>query len=155
MKKYLFPLVAIIAALSSNLGAADDKYLFGISEALTEHSNLVDLNIELYFATQPHSEIIENLGTFVTNKKTNARLRSPDTSCKRVFMSAILSLQAKAALQGGNAVVNIHSFYKKKEMFSEEKYECHDGKNISGVALKGTVVRLDEFSEKGGKLDPK
>ncbi len=59
-------------------------------------------------------------------------------------MSAILGLQARAASQGGNAVVNIHSFYKKNEMFSEQKYECHDGKNVSGVALKGTVVRLDK-----------
>ena len=144
MKKYLFPLVAIIAALSLNLEAADDKYLFSINEALTEHGELVDSNIELYFATQPHGEIIESLGTFVTNKKTNARFKSADTSCKWVFISAILSLQAKAAVQGGNAVVNIHSFYKKNQMFSEEKYECHDGKNVSGVALKGTVVRLDE-----------
>ncbi|SVD85040.1 uncharacterized protein METZ01_LOCUS437894 [marine metagenome] len=144
MQKYLFPLVAFIVILSSNAKAADEKYLLPIDAALTKHSNLVDPNIELYFATQPHGEIIESLGTFVTNKKTNARLKSPDTSCSWVFMSAILALQQRAALQGGNAVVNIHSFYKKIEMFSEQKYECHDGRNVSGVALKGTVVRLEK-----------
>ena len=144
MQNYLFPLVAFIVILSSNAKAADDKYLFSIEQALNKHSNLVDPNIELYFATQPHGEIIESLGNFVTNKKTNARLKSPDTSCSWVFMSAILALQQRAVLQGGNAVVNIHSFYKKIEMFSEQRYECHDGKNVSGVALKGTVVRLDK-----------
>jgi len=144
MQNYLIPLVAFVVIFSSNSNAADDKYLLSIDAALTKHSNLVDPNIELYFATQPHGEIIESLGTFVANKKTNARLKSPDTSCSWVFMSAILALQQRATLQGGNAVVNIHSFYKKIEMFSEQKYECHDGRNVSGVALRGTVVMLEK-----------
>ncbi len=143
MQYYLFPLVAFIVILSSNAKAADEKYLLPIEAALTKHSNLVDPNIGLYFATQPHGEIIENLGTFVSNKKTNARGKSPDTSCSWVFMSAIKSLQQRAVTEGGNAVVNIHSYYNKIEMSDEQKYECHDSR-LSGVALRGTVVRLEK-----------
>jgi len=144
MKNYLIPLVALVIIASSNVKAADNKYLLSIDAALTKHSNLVDPNIELYFSTQPHGEILENLGAFVTSKTTNARLKSPDTSCSWVFMSAIKSLQQRAIKERGNAVVNIHSYYNKLEMFDEQRYECHDGKNVSRVALKGTVVRLEK-----------
>ena len=144
MKNYLIPLVALVIISSSNVRAADDKYLLSIDAALTKHNNLVDPNIELYFATQPHGEILENLEAFVSSRTTNARLKSPDTSCSWVFMSAILALQKRAVAEGGNAVVNIHSYYNKIEMFDEQRYECHDGRNVSRVVLKGTVVRLEK-----------
>ena len=111
MQNYLFPLVAFIVILSSNTKAAEKTYFFSIEQALNKHSTLVDPNIGLYFATQPHGEIIENFGTFVSNKKTNGWGKAPDTSCSWVFMSAIKSLQQRAMVEGGNAVVNIHSFY--------------------------------------------
>ena len=145
MRNYLFPLalVAFVVILSSNAKAAEKTYFFSIEQALNKHRTLVDPNIGLYFATQPHGEIVEDLGTFISNKKTNARNKTPDVSCPWVFMSAIKSLQGRAASEGGNAVVNIHSFYDRIEMFSETKYECHDSK-LSGVTLQGTVVRLEK-----------
>ena len=50
---------------------------------------------------------------------------------------------AEILAKGGNAVINIRSFYKKNEMSSETKFECHVGLLMAGVALKGTVVYLD------------
>jgi len=143
MKNYLIPLVALVIISSSNIRAAEKTYFLSIEEALNRHSTLVNDNVELYFATQPHREIIENFGAFVSNKKTNGWGKEPRESCSWVFMSAIKSLQQRAVTEGGNAVVNIHSYYNEIEMSDEQKYECHDSR-LSGVALRGIVVRLEK-----------
>ena len=144
MKNYIFSLVIFTVLLSLNLEAADDKYHFSIDSALTQHSALVDPNIKLYFATQPHEKVGYDAGTYTSNKTTNARRKTPRQSCDWVFISAILSLQQRAIKEGGVAVVNIHSYYNQVKKFDEEVYECHDGKNVSRVVLRGTVVKLEE-----------
>ncbi|HZC01952.1 MAG TPA: hypothetical protein VE844_11510 [Gammaproteobacteria bacterium] len=57
-------------------------------------------------------------------------------------MSALLALRDRAVQEGGDAVINIKSFYKKNEVISDSEYECHAGGILAGVALQGTVVRL-------------
>ena len=88
-------------------------------------------------------KIIQDKGFFVSNKKANGFLKKFQSSCTRAFLSAIISLQDRAVKEGGNAVINIHSFYEQKEMFSEEVFECHKGSFVTGVALRGRVVRID------------
>ena len=145
MKNYIFGLVIFTVFLSLNLEAKDNVHFFPIDSALTQHSALVNPNIELYFATTlPPEKVSSDFGTFTSNKTTNARRKPPRQSCDWVFMSAIKSLQQRAATEGGDAVVNIHSYYNKIEKFDEEVYECHDGKNVSRVVLRGTVVKLEE-----------
>ena len=39
--------------------------------------------------------------------------------------------------EGGNAVVNIHSYYKSVPFKSNTEYECGAGKIMGGVALRG------------------
>jgi uncharacterized protein YbjQ (UPF0145 family) len=58
-------------------------------------------------------------------------------------LSALLSLQNRAISEGGNAVINIRSFYKKNEISDKTKFECRVGVLMAGVALKGRVVSLD------------
>ena len=144
MKNYIFSLVIFTVLLSLNLEARDDKYLFPIDQALTKHSDSVAPNIKLYFATQSPEGEPDNLGTYTSRKTTNARFKAPRQSCDWVFISAVLSLQQKAMQLGGDAVVNIHSYYNEIEMSDENVYECHDGKNVSRVALRGTVVKLEK-----------
>ena len=43
---------------------------------------------------------------------------------------------------GADAVINIVSNYKHKEMSSQTEFECHDGNIVSGVALKADFVKL-------------
>ena len=54
----------------------------------------------------------------------------------------MLELQERAAKEGGNAVVEIKSNYKNSERSSETEYMCGNGAVMSGVALKGKVVKL-------------
>jgi hypothetical protein len=58
------------------------------------------------------------------------------------MLSALIDLQDAARKQGGNAVVNIVSFYKKNEFSSPTDYDCHAGAFVAGVALKGDIVKL-------------
>ncbi len=82
-----------------------------------------------------------NLGTYVANKKTNSYNKRGPQACQIAFLSAVRSLQGRAAALGGNAVVNIHSFYKKNATYSPTTYDCDDGLLMAGVALRGTVIK--------------
>jgi len=144
MKNLIFSLLTFTVFLSLSLEARNDVHFFSIEDALTQHQVIVNPNIKLYFAkTVSFEKTVSDLGTFTANKTTNARLKSPRQSCSWAFMSAIKSLQQRALTEGGDAVVNIHSYYDKIEKFDEEVYECRDGKNVSRVVLRGTVVKLE------------
>lgn len=82
-----------------------------------------------------------NLGTWVSNKKTNSTNKTAAEACQIAFLSAVKSLQDRAVREGGNAVTNIHSFYDKVPEWSTTEYRCKDGYLMSGVALRGTVVK--------------
>ena len=144
MKKYFLILRTLLIS-SGNLQARDIKHNFSIQETLdcAVSEGRLNPNIKFYFGNASHPEISKSFGTFVTNKKTNAVGKSDQKACEWVFLSALLALEKRAEDEGGNAVVNIHSFYKKNEMSSETVFECHAGVFVAGVALKGTVVRID------------
>lgn len=96
---------------------------------------------ELHFGKAAPAGKFADLGEFVTNRKTNAFGKSDEKACKWAMLSALLQLQEKAKALGGNAVVNIRSYYKRDESWSDTEYECHAGGLIGGVALKGRIVR--------------
>ena len=142
VSKSFFTVCFVFMASTQITFAADNVHLLSIDDALKKNSDLLNPNIELFFSSKLKEKIIQDRGFFVSNKKTNGFLKPVKSSCTRAFLSAIISLQQRAVNEGGNAVINIHSFYRKKEMFSEELFECHKGNTIAGVALKGRVVRL-------------
>ncbi|MBO7066805.1 MAG: excinuclease ABC subunit A, partial [Alphaproteobacteria bacterium] len=73
--------------------------------------------------------------------KTNSSNKDASEACQIAFLSAVKSLQDRAVREGGNAVVNIHSFYNKIPEWSDTTYHCEDGHLMSGVALRGTVIK--------------
>lgn len=124
--------------------ARDDEHMYPVEDVLTEYEDRVHDDVALYFGEQDHPAIAERHGEFPTNKKTNAFGKSDKEACRWVMLSAILALQERAQTEGGNAVVNIRSYYDKNEVSSETKYECHAGNVVAGVALIGEVVTLEE-----------
>jgi hypothetical protein len=123
--------------------ARDTTHIYSIPEVIDSAVAREKLNqgIGFYFGEKSPS-YEKDLGTYVANRKTNAANKSDQEACKWVFLSSLLALQQRAITEGGDAVINIHSFYKKKPMHSSESYECHAGAFLAGVALKGTVVKL-------------
>lgn len=145
MKKIvLAALVATFVLPATGAVARDTEHMYSYEEMLgREDAKMkLDQGIRFYFGDEAHPAIERKLGTYVSNKKTNALNKSDDRACEWAFLSAILSLQQRAIREGGDAVVNIQSYYKKNVINSATEFECHAGVFVAGVALRGTVVKL-------------
>jgi uncharacterized protein YbjQ (UPF0145 family) len=135
--------IASVAALNATSAAArDTRYELKITDALADprYAEAVPSGVKFYFADQP-APAGQNLGEFVTNRKTNSFGKQDEEACTWAMLSALKELGERAQAEGGNAVINIVSYYKKKPFASTTLYECHAGAVIAGVALKGTVVK--------------
>lgn len=144
MRKSLIAMVAVLGCVSTSVLAKDEVNTYPIQSLLetTKAKDALNKEIKLYFADQKHPEAKETYGEVVTNKKTNAFMKSDSEACEWVMLSALKALQHRAKKEGMNAVVGIESYYKKRKFVSAEKYECGNGNIMAGVALKGTLVKL-------------
>ncbi len=142
MRKIVLALIAATFALAAQ--ARDTHHMFPISDALNTPAAQakLDKGVKLYFAKQKTPAPAKTFGEFKTNKKTNGFNKSDKEACEWTFLSAVLELQERARKEGGNAVINIKSNYKSHETSSPTEYMCGSGGLMSGVALKGTVVKL-------------
>ena len=140
-----FIVMIMLLIMSCAVSAKDIRHLFSIEDAFNsaDFQGRLNESIKLSFGTAKHAQITSNHGTFTSNRKTNSFGKSTQIACEWAFLSALISLQERAVTEGGNAVVNIHSYYKKQEMSSEQEFECHDGAFVTGVALRGMVVTLN------------
>lgn len=123
--------------------ARDTQHFLSIQEAMNtpEAKEKLNKGVKFYFGNQVPAHT-KSQGSYVANRKTNAFNKSDEEACRWVFLSSLIALQDRALAQGGNAVVNIHSFYKQDAHFSNTQYECHAGAIMAGVALKGTIVTV-------------
>lgn len=144
MKKTLLTLITTLLSLFVfNAVAADRIGHYSIKDALQRgyDEGVIDKSIRLSFKGQSRPKYKKVIGTYKTNKKTNAFGKSDEKACQWVFLSAIKALINRANKEGGKAVVDIVSNYKNKEYSSSTKFECGAGAIMAGVALKGKVVR--------------
>ncbi|HNB42569.1 MAG TPA: excinuclease ABC subunit A [Burkholderiaceae bacterium] len=143
MTKY-YPFAALALLTASAASARDDHIMLPIKAALETPAaqEKLDKSIKLYFAGQHHTKVVKEMGTWPTNKKTNAFGKSQEEACNWVFLTAMLTLQERAQKEGGNAVIDIKSNYKNIETASATDYMCGSGALMAGVAFKGTVVKL-------------
>ena len=124
---------AAVKALERELGLAEGE----------EKGVLVD-GVALYFGEAATPAVEEEHGQFTANRKTNAFNKSDEEACNWVFLTAIKALQERARQQGGNAVINIYSYYYKNTFVSETEFECGAGTMVAGVTMIGDVVTLAE-----------
>ncbi|MCG9708348.1 MULTISPECIES: excinuclease ABC subunit A [unclassified Pseudoalteromonas] len=143
MKLLTLACVLVACLFSVKSFARDDIQTLPIQALLeTSKAKQALLDIPLYFADQSHNTIKTKYGEVITNKKTNAFNKTDREACEWVMLSALKALQERAVREGMNAVVNIQSYYKKREFVSQTEYQCGAGTFIAGVALKGTLVKL-------------
>jgi hypothetical protein len=124
--------------------ARNDLLHFDISGAMNtpDAQQKVDHNIRMFWGDQKHPKPAQEFGQYTTNLKTNAFNKSDQAACEWVFLSAVIALQDRAKAEGGNAVVDIHSYIKKNDVSSETDFQCELGTFTAGVTLRGTVVKL-------------
>ena len=139
-------MTAIVVLGAVNVEARDDHGMYSISEALNteDAKQKLDKDIRFYFGDQSHPKIIKAFGEFMSNKKTNAFNKTDERACQWNFLSAMISFQERAQRMGGNAVVNIRSYYKKNTISSQTEFECGSGTFVSGVTFLGDVVKLEK-----------
>jgi len=131
---------------ATSVQARDTVHHLPVNEAIKSGKAQGALNddIKFFFGDQPHPaiETMLNKGA-TTSKKTQTAGRGGDEeACNWVMQSALIQLQQTARSMGGNAVVNIESFYKRNVFRSNDQFECHAGNVVSGVALRGDIVKL-------------
>jgi uncharacterized protein YbjQ (UPF0145 family) len=141
-------LAALLVSLSLCLPTAqarDDKYILPVKDVLEmgkAQGKLGD-DIKFYFSGQSYPAVGATLAQNVTsNKKVHSRGKSDEEACKWAMLSALIAFQQRARKEGGNAVINLESYYKNNSFKSRDQYECHAGTMQTGVTLKGDVVRL-------------
>jgi uncharacterized protein YbjQ (UPF0145 family) len=143
----IFLSVAVIAAFLLSaipVYARNTQHMYPYKELMStdEAKTKLDRGIKFFFGDQSHPGVARKIGTWVANKKTNALNKSDDRACEWAFLSAMISLQQRAIKEGGDAVINIQSYYKKNVINSATEFECGAGTFVAGVALRGTVVKL-------------
>jgi hypothetical protein len=138
----MFTAMALYAG--SSAWARDTIHQFSIADVMEKPENASQLQgVSFYFGEQEHPPISSNHGEFRTNKKTNAFNKTDLFACQWVMMSALRQLHKRAISLGADAIVNIKSNYKNNEMSSDTKFTCGAGTTVAGVALMGTVVKLE------------
>jgi hypothetical protein len=138
-------LLTAAALLAFSVAHARDTALkLPIKDAMATEAAKSQLgtDVKFFFGSEAHPAPKTTLGTYTSNKKTNFANKSDKEGCEWVFLSAMVPLKQRALAEGGNAVINIQSYYKKNEFSSPTEYECHAGAFVGGVALRGTVVKL-------------
>ncbi|MDO4698456.1 MAG: excinuclease ABC subunit A [Pasteurellaceae bacterium] len=118
-----------------------DVHYLSIDEALKSPAakEVLDPRIKLYFGKPAPGNVLVKGVT--SNPKTNALNKTDEQACQWVFLSAVKKFQERAKKEGATKVGNLVSYYKKNEYKSTSKYECHAGRSIAGVALKGDIVK--------------
>lgn len=145
LKTTALALIPVVLSLcAANASARDTTHYLPIKEAIEQGKaeDKLGNDVKLYFAGQSASVQSTIKKGVVTNKKTNAANKTDEQACRIAMISALIQMQETARKQGGNAVTNIESFYKKKAYRSNSQYECHAGAIMAGVALRGNIVKL-------------
>ena len=149
MKKKTFPAATVLTLLvlfnAAPSFARDTVRNFPLQESITKGfaQGHLNNNVQLFFAGGDEPAILETLKNISTSRKTDGFGKSDETACEWAFFSALIALQNRALQEGGNAVINILSNYKNKEFSSDSLFQCGAGTFVVGVALKGTIAKIE------------
>lgn len=142
MKKIALTLLALIAVTAAH--ARDDTVMLPLADVvqLGLDQGKLDGSVKFYLSGAATPRVSAKLGDDTSNKKTNGVGKDDATACNWAALSALMAFQSSAKQKGANAVVDLHSFYKKNPNKDPVNYECHAGNIMAGVALKGTYARI-------------
>ncbi len=102
----------------------------------------LDGSVKFYLSGAATPKTSARMGEDVSNKKTNGVGKDDAYGCKWAALSALIAFQESAKQKGANAVVDLHSFYKRNTNKNPVTYQCHAGNIVIGVTLKGTYARI-------------
>ena len=142
MKKIALTLLALTAGTLAY--ARDDTVMLPLSDVVQMglEQGKLDGSVKFYMSGAKTPKVKAQLGEDVSNKKTNGVGKDDATACNWAALSALMAFEATAKQKGANAVVDLHSFYKKSPTKDAVNYECHAGNIMAGVTFKGSYARV-------------
>lgn len=142
MKKII--VAASLLVLSSASQARDDSMMFPFQEAveLGLSSGKLDGSVKFYLSGAKTPKIANKLGDDTANKKTNGVGKSDQEACNWALLSALVAFENSAKAKGANAVVDMHSFYKRNTVKDAVNFQCGAGNIMAGVTMKGTYAKV-------------
>jgi uncharacterized protein YbjQ (UPF0145 family) len=148
MKKQLAMIVLGVAMATALLPAQarNVKYMIAIDSALASETAAtgLDSSIKSYFGPQTYPGTAKTIARIDTTSKMQIQAKADVAACNAAFVDALRTLQKNARDAGGNAVVNIVSYFKNgPAVSSATEYECHAGSYTAYVMLKGQLVKID------------
>lgn len=150
MKKSSLVLSALAALAVPVAAQARDTqhfYDFGsvVDEALADGA--LDGTVKFYLRGQEiRGKVAQTFPETISNRKTARRGTTgagkdgDQARCDWALRAALLEFQDEAKKNGGNAVIDLVSYYNQIEYQDVSRYECHAGKFVVGVALKGKAA---------------
>lgn len=141
-----FVLIAAATGLAAPASARDTVLQIPLADvlAMPEAQGQLDGTVQFFLAGQETPKVAEKLGEDISNQKTNGLGKSDEFGCRWAILSALIQFQKSAKSRGANAVVDLVSFYKRKESRSSTTIECHAGGFVVGAALKGTYAKVSK-----------
>ena len=136
---------ACLSLLPTVSQARDTTHFLPLDAVVQEALNAgrLDGSVKFYLAgNKPAGAVSVVKSGVTTSQKTNAFNKSDEEACSWVLQSALIRLQNAAKAAGANAVVDLASNYKNIEYKDSQKYECHAGAIMAGVALKGNLANV-------------
>lgn len=143
MKKIALALCVFTLIICTPAQARNDFKRFSIDDAfaLEQFKRKLGNDVRFYFGDEKHGRIVKQIGSWPTQKKTNAFNKTDEFACQWALLSALLSLKKRALAEGGNAVINIKTNNDHRQQSNSKTFECEVGNIIASVALIGTVVQ--------------
>ncbi|MDR3212879.1 MAG: excinuclease ATPase subunit [Azoarcus sp.] len=144
MKKSLLALPFVAALCFPAVSQARDTQHFLDFQSVVDKAvadGQLDGTVKFYLKGQAvPGKIAQRFPEASSNKKTNAANKSDEAACEWALRSVLIAFQDNAKRNGGNAVVDMVSFYNRKEYSDPAKFECHAGSIMAGVVMKGAAA---------------
>lgn len=124
--------------------ARDEAIMVPFQEAVDMglSSGKLDGSVKFYLSGAKTPKVIQKLGEDMSNKKTNGVGKSDEVACQWALLSTLIAFQNSAKQRGANAVVDMHSFYKRNTIKDATQFQCGAGNIMAGVTMKGTYAKV-------------
>lgn len=131
------------AALVQPAAARNVRYVLKIQDVLdsSDFGDKVGHSVAFAFGNQKIA-VSSTLDEFVADTRDHFRGRSDESACRGTLISALAELKDRAQSNGGDAVIDIVSYFRRQTFSSTTEFECHAGSSGVFVSLKGTVAKL-------------
>lgn len=143
MRKPTLIATILFTLMAGTAQARDTRLLLSVEDAIKQgrEEGLIGTDIAFRFGKGNRGGYAKTMGSDISNRKTNAFNKTDVEACNWAFLSALKAFEENALGSNAKAVVEIVSYYKKREFSSTTEFECHVGNIVAGVALKGSYAK--------------